>query len=167
MYNAFALQESKCAGINTEDLPILLWMGDNFPWPFPSVFCSADDSSWITFSTQGANGWGVELLVWRRVWNKLRISFNFPDPDLDPNLWQEGCYGPCFPMQATPGYQRWLSLHMLHPHPVESTDSRSLSLVSGWTICFHNASLCGSAGRKARVYITIIPWDRVEYEVIK
>lgn len=61
------------------DIPILLWMGDNFPWPFPSVFCCADDSSWITFSTQGANGWGVELLVWRRVWNKLRITTSFTE----------------------------------------------------------------------------------------
>ena len=49
-------------------------------------------------------------------------SFCNPDPV------KRGCYGPCYPRQATPGYQIRLSLH---PVPIsnliESTDSRSLS----------------------------------------
>ena len=61
--------------MGTDYLPIPPWTGDNFAWPLPSLLCWVDDPSWITFSTQGANGWGVELLVCRRVWNKILLYF--------------------------------------------------------------------------------------------
>ena len=78
----FPLAELNCQWrqfMSTDYLPIPPWTGDNFAWPLPSLLCWVDDPSWITFSTQGANGWGVELLVCRRVWNKNTSVFSkFP-----------------------------------------------------------------------------------------